>query len=137
MLNSKRIGRRNQKQGNYAEIFVINNLRKRRRTVIPTRGSKSPLDIIAYHKRKQHWWGIQVKSTSAGMTFDMKELTSICRQLHFTPVLAYVKERKHRELYFCMRKAGRFYHVFEDENDNHLLGEDVDCVAFSTKISML
>ncbi|MBI5377650.1 MAG: hypothetical protein HZA82_03405 [Thaumarchaeota archaeon] len=111
-------------------------LKQRGWTVIPTQGSKSPLDIIAYNKRKKLWWGIQVKSTNANMTFDNESLDSLCKDLHLKPVLAFVKAVKPRDAQFCMKKSGRFYHVFEDGSIIHPLGEDWDCIAFKAKISV-
>ena len=113
----------------------MNKLKKTSWVVIPTAGSKSPLDLIAYHKRKKLWWGIQVKSTNSSMSFDPRSMSEICRDLHLTPVLAYVKT-KPRDAQFCMKKSGRLFHVFEDGTIYHPLGEEWDCVAFQSKISV-
>ena len=88
MKNRKRIGRKNQKQGTDAESFVMNKLKKHGWTVIPTQGSKSPMDLISYHKKKKLWWGIQVKSTNNNMTFDNDSLSALCDDLYLIPVLS-------------------------------------------------
>lgn len=136
LKNRKLLGARNQKQGTDSEIFVMKKLQKNGWTVIPTKGSKSPLDIIAYHKKKKIWWGVQVKSTAGKMTFDIDAVADICHDLHFIPVLAYVKSKKPREAHFCLKKQRKLYHVFEDGESYHPLGEDWDCVAFKAKISV-
>jgi hypothetical protein len=136
LKNKKQIGRKNQKQGVNAEIFVMSKLKQNGWTTIPTQGSKSPLDIIAHHRKKKLWWGIQVKSTNSNMTFDNESLSQLCHELYLTPVLAHVKATKPRDAQFCMKKSGRFYHVFEDGRINHPLGEDWDCMAFKSKISV-
>ena len=91
MNKKKNLGKENQKQCSEAEIFVMNKLRKKGWTLIPTKGSKSPVDIIAYNKKKNLWWGIQVKSTKARMSFNFNSLLDICHALYFVPVLALVK----------------------------------------------
>lgn len=136
MKNRKKIGRRNQRQGTKGELLVMKNLRKNGWTVIPTPASKSPLDIIAYHKRKKLWWGIQVKSTKTGMTFNPKRLADECDNLYMIPVVGFVKVGKIRNVAFCMWKRGGFYHVLENGTDNHLLGTKWDCRYFEPKISL-
>ncbi len=71
------------------------------------------------------------------MTFDFDALSSICRDLQITPVLAYVKVTNVRDVQFCMSKSGRFYHVLEDGTSYHPLGLDWDCIAFKSKIRMV
>lgn len=136
MKNRKKIGRKNQKQGTEGELLVMKNLRKNGWTVIPTPASKSPLDIIAHHKRKNLWWGIQVKSTKTGMTFNPKRLADECNNLYMTPVVGFVKVGKIRDVAFCMWKRGVFYHVLENGIDQHLLGTKWDCRYFEAKISL-
>lgn len=136
MKSRKRIGRKNQKQGIDAESFVMNKLKKHGWIVIPTQGSKSPLDLIAHNTRKKQWWGIQVKSTNSSMSFDPASLSDICRDLYLIPILAHVKITKPRDVQFCMKKSGRYYHVFESGEIYHPLGEDWDCMAFQSKISV-
>jgi len=70
------------------------------------------------------------------MTFDNESLASMCNDLYLRPVLAYVKATKPRDVQFCMKKSGRFYHVLEDGSIYHPLGEEWDCVAFKSKISV-
>lgn len=123
-------------QGREAELFVTNKLKKMGWIVIPTDGSKSPIDLIAHNPRKKLWWGIQVKSTNSPMSFDPDSLSDICRELYFVPVLAHVKAVKPRDVQFCMKKSGRYYHVFENGDVYHPLGEDWDCMAFQSKISV-
>jgi len=137
MQRARAVGIKNFSQGSEAEILVMNKLKAERWIVIPTQGSKSPIDIIAYHKRKQKWWGIQVKSTGGTMIFDPINMAEICGLLYLTPVFAYVKTGKRREIYFCMMKSGRLYHVFEDGSISHLLGADIDCRAFRQKIAIV
>lgn len=132
----KKLGKKNQKQGTDAELFVIKKLSKKGWNVIPTKGSKSPMDLIAYHRRKKLWWGLQVKSTVSKMTFDMDSLSDICKDLHFDPVLVYVKVDRFRDAQFCMKKDRKYYHVYEDGEIYHPLGEGWDCVAFKSKISI-
>jgi hypothetical protein len=137
MVRARATGINNVNQGSAAEILVMKKLRDERWIVIPTQGSKSPIDVIAYHRRKQKWWGIQVKSTGAAMIFDPTDMAEICGRLYLTPVFAYVRTGKRREVYFCMMKSGRLYHVFEDGSISHLLGADVDCRAFRQKIAIV
>lgn len=136
LKNKKRLGRKNQKQGANAESFVMNKLKSKGWTVIPTQGSKSALDLIAHQKKKRLWWGIQVKSTNTNMTFDNDSLSALCDDLYLVPVLAYVKATKPRDAQFCMKKSGRFYHVLEDGTTYHPLGGEWDCMAFKSKISV-
>ena len=136
MKNKKIRGRKNQKQGIDSEKFVLNKLKKHGWTVIPTKGSKSPIDIFAYNKVKKLWWGIQVKSTNTKMSFDFDSLSEICKELYLTPVLVFVKIDKNRDAQFCMKKRGRNFHVYEDGTIYHPLGDEWDCVAFKSKISL-
>ncbi len=136
MKSRKQLGRNNQKQGIEGESFVINKLKQNGWIIIPTQGSKSPLDLLAHNPRKKQWWGIQVKSTNSAMSFDPDSLTNICRDLHFIPVLAHVKATKPRDVQFCMKKNGRYYHVFENGQIYHPIGEDWDCMGFQSKISI-
>ena len=135
MVTRRKLGLKNQTQGINAETFVMSKLKKNGWIVIPTKGSKSPLDIIAHHKKKKLWWGIQVKSTNTKMSFDFDSLAEICKELYMNPVLALVKIEKLRDAQFCMKKSGRFYHVLEDGSIYHPLGEEWDCVAFKSKIA--
>jgi hypothetical protein len=141
LKNKKKIGSRSQKQGAEAESLVIRKLQKSGWTVIPTKASKSPLDLIAYNKRKRLWWGIQVKSATSGMTFDPKRLANICLDLYLDPVLAFVKVKKLRDVQFCMQKNGRLYHIlekgtFSNHKNYHILGAQWDCAYFDSKISL-
>lgn len=133
------IGRRSQKQGTEAETFVMNKLKKNGWIVIPTRGSKSPLDLIAYHKRKNFWWGIQIKSSRKNASYSIKDLSQICYQLYLDSVLAFVKVGRMRTVTFCKWKNGTLYHVYEDGRDDHILGESKthECFAFEPKIKPL
>lgn len=134
--NHKFIGRRSNKQGISSEQLVAEKLRSSGWTVIPTKGSKSPIDLLAHHRRKKLWWGVQVKSSKAGMTFDVEALSDICDDLHFSPVLAFVGISKRRTVGLCMQKASRFYHVLEDGTEYHPLSNDWVCELFKTKIGV-
>jgi len=139
MSKSIRIGKISQKQGLDAESFVMNKLKKNGWTVIPTKGSKSPIDIMAHHKRKNFWWGIQVKSSRKNNTYPIKELMQICYQLYLDSVFAFVKVGKKRSVTFCKWKNGTLYHVYEDGVGDHVVGESIthECIAFEPKIKPL
>ena len=81
--------------------------------------------------------GVQVKSSAESMTFDFdKTLPKICKQLHFTPVLAHVFVGKFRDVQFCMKKQGIFHHILADGVSSHPLGQNLDCEVFSQKIGI-
>lgn len=124
-LRHKRRGRKSNKQGVDSETLVADKLKSNGWVVIRTKGSKSPIDLLAHHRRKKLWWGVQVKSSVAGMTFDVDALSDICSELHFTPVLAFVGISKRRLIGFCMQKASKLYHMSEDV---------VLCITRSAKI---
>ena len=135
-MKEKQLGSKNQKQGIKGELFVMKKLCSKGWIVIPTSGSKSAIDLIAFHKKKKKWWGIQVKTTTSNLSFDFDRLSSICYKLYFTPVLALVKVGKIRDCQFCMKKNRVFYHVSEDETFKHPLGSDWDCDTFKQIVTI-
>lgn len=139
MVNKARIGRKSQKQGARAERFVIRKLKQYGWTVISTKASKSKIDILAHHTKKDLWWGIQVKSSKKNTSFPIKDLARICNQLYFEPVFAFVKIGKKRTVTFCKWKNGTLYHVYEDGKYTHVLGESKthECLVFEPKIGTL
>ncbi len=136
LTKSKQQGHKSQKQGFKAETFVMKKLKKQGWTVMPTKASKSPIDIFAHHTEKKLWWGIQVKSSKNNLNFAVDSLENICKLLHFKPVLAYVKIKKTRTVEYCMWDKGSLYHVYENGKDTHLAGSNVkhECLTFELKI---
>lgn len=125
-----RIGSRNTKQGSAAEQLVLRTLRKYGWTVIPTIGSRSPIDVFAYHNRRKDRWALQVKSSIANMTFDLEQISEISSKLHMKPGIAYVRQgKRRRELYFCISQEGKTCHVFPD-GQYHVFGTKPDCGVF-------
>jgi hypothetical protein len=61
---------------------------------------------------------------------------SICTDLHFSPVLAFVGISKRRTIGMCMQKSSKLYHVLEDGSVYHPLGTDWVCELFKTKIGV-
>lgn len=127
---------RPQKQGSDAESFIAKKLTSMGWRVIPTPGSKSPIDLLAYHKGRRKWWGIQVKSIRNTFSYDFDPLSRLCNELHFVPILAWVDPRNRGSAEFAMRRRNRFYHVSENGTEKHPLGEDWDCGAFKAKLSI-
>lgn len=137
-LKQKRRGRKNQEQGSQSEKLVMKKLRKNGWICIPTSGSRSAIDILAYHRRRNLWWGIQVKSSGSSKTYDYERLSDLCNQLYMTPILAIVgRDRNGRFVGLCKVKNSKYYHMNEDGTIYHPIpSDDLTCRYFKPKIGV-